>query len=174
MKIMKKFLLITLGIMGTLLIAGFAVIVLGLIPMTAASGFTRHVEVGPQVEIEMLPDAEQTTREFYDWYLESFDDRAAGDFHNPLAEKTYQESSLLTGDFKSRVDDLLQSFEQGGYDPFLCAQDIPDSVSIETQEQSAEAATVRVQTSFEGHQFEASLIFDDQSWKIDDILCETK
>ena len=171
---MKNFFVISLVILGAVLIGGFVIILLGIIPMTTASGITQEIEVSPQTTLNLQHDAEETVRTFYTWYLDSFGDRANGDFHNPLTEKTYRKSDLLTAGFKTRADDILQSFEGGAYDPFLCAQDFVDSVSTETLSQTTETATIRVSTNFEGHQFDVNLIRDGQLWKIDNILCGSK
>ena len=172
---MKKVFLMTVGIAEILLIGGMAAIILGLIPMTAASGFT-EVEVGSQIETNVQPGPEETVQEFYTSYLDIFDHQAEDGFHNPLVERTFRQSDLLTEDFKSRVDALLDSFTEDGlgYDPFLCAQDIPDSISAETLSPDSGTAPVQVTSSFEGHQLEVRVIQDGQTWKIDDIVCGVK
>ena len=78
---MKKVFLMTVGIAEILLIGGMAAIILGLIPMTAASGFT-EVEVGPQIETNVQPGPEETVQEFYTSYLDIFDHQAEDGFHN--------------------------------------------------------------------------------------------
>jgi len=76
---------------------------------------------------------------FYTWYLGSIGAPGSEDFHNLLADGTYRESGLLSDGYISKVDELLASFEHGGYDPFLMAQDLPREFSVEsgTDEMSA-------------------------------------
>jgi hypothetical protein len=68
---------------------------------------------------------------FYTWYLGYIGDRASGDFRNPLVDKAYQDHPLLSQDLVQEVDALLASFDRGGYDPFLLAQDIPQDFSVD-------------------------------------------
>jgi hypothetical protein len=79
--------------------------------------------------VERSAKLEAVVQEFYTWYLESIGDRAAGTFQNPLTDQVYQNSEYLTPSFIERVDEILADFgERGGYDPFLCAQDIPQEM----------------------------------------------
>ncbi len=65
----------------------------------------------------------------------------------------------------------IASFDRGGYDPFLCAQDIPDSVTVDEATISGDTASVAVHTSFAGHAFQVDLKLVDGQWKISDIIC---
>jgi hypothetical protein len=40
------------------------------------------------------------------------------------------------------VDEIIASFDKGGYDPFLCAQDIPGGFTIEKAVVSGDQASV--------------------------------
>jgi hypothetical protein len=44
------------------------------------------------------------------------------------------------------TDEIIASFDRGGYSPFLCAQDIPDSVTVDEATISGDTASVTVHT----------------------------
>ena len=147
------------------LYVGLAVVaVLAGVAVVAVSGPALLYGAQAEVKAEVLP--EDVVADFYAWYLGSTD-LAAG--RNPLAERAYQSSELLTEGFVVRVDELLDSFERGGYDPFLLAQDVPTSVDVGEAVVSGESAQVRVETSFEGHGLLVTLKRIDGGWKIDDV-----
>ena len=113
----------------------------------------------------------QVVESFYGWYLAYIGDPASETFRNPMVDRAYRGHELLTDRFVQQVDELLDSFEHGGYDPFLCAQDIPQALTA--QEIALDGGTVEVEvtTSFAGHSFRLDLIDQDGTWKIDDIRC---
>jgi hypothetical protein len=95
-----------------------------------------------------------------------------------LAERGYRSNEYLTPEFVEKVDALLDSFDKGGYDPFLCAQDIPEEIAVGEAEVSGEQARVvvhklwNVGTEYESvydHTVELRLV--EGQWKIDDIIC---
>jgi hypothetical protein len=59
----------------------------------------------------------------------------------------------------------------GGYDPFLCAQDIPDKIYVNAADISGQTAEIRVTSSFGGHEFKVLLVQEDGEWKIDEVRC---
>lgn len=89
-------------------------------------------------------DPAEVAQAFYDWYLGFIGDRSSGTFHNPLAEGAYRANPLLSEAFVTRVDALLDSFEGGGYDPFLLAQDIPQDIYAQSAMQTGDLARVTV------------------------------
>jgi hypothetical protein len=109
---------------------------------------------------------EQVVETYYDWYLDYA--RGTG---NPLVDGAYRDSAYLTAGLVQKVDSLLDSFAGGGYDPFLCAQDIPESLTAEPVAGTATEASVLVRTSFEGHEFTVELVLVDGRWLIDDVFC---
>jgi hypothetical protein len=113
----------------------------------------------------------QVAEAFYKWYLAYIGDPATESFRNPMADRAYRESELLTGRFVRQIDELLASFDGAGYDPFLCAQAIPQSLSAEELVLDGDTAEVEVTTSFIGHRFRVDLVSQDGVWKIDDIRC---
>jgi hypothetical protein len=68
---------------------------------------------------------------FYTWYLGYIGDRSSDDFRNPLVDKAYHDHPLLADEFEQQVDETLAGFENGGFDPFLLAQDIPQDFSVD-------------------------------------------
>jgi hypothetical protein len=107
---------------------------------------------------------------FYDWYL-SYPG-------NVVTDGAYRSSEYLTEEFVEKVDAVVASFDQGGYDPFLCAQDIPgDLFADEAMVSGDEAAVVvhqvwNVGTEYEvAHDVVVELQMVDGAWTIADIVC---
>jgi hypothetical protein len=113
----------------------------------------------------------QVVEGFFQWYLAYMGDPTTDAFRNPMVDRAYGESDLLTGRFVQQIDELLASFDGAGYDPFLCAQDIPRSLSTEEIALDGAIAEVEVTTNFVGHRFHVDLINQDGAWKIDNIRC---
>jgi hypothetical protein len=120
----------------------------------------------PQLEGPMPTTPEGTVQGFYSWYLWYV--RNTG---NPLADGAYRSSEYLTWPLIEKIDQIVASFDKGGYDPFLCAQDIPDSFTIDAVEIVGDTARVTVRTNFEGHAFTLSLVRMGERWAIDDVAC---
>lgn len=90
----------------------------------------------------------------------------------PLSEKKYHNSGYLTENIIIKTDELLDSFDYGGYDPFVCAQDVPENFEVRVVDSSEETATVIIKTDFENHEFSVNLVFKGNKWLIDDIDCK--
>jgi hypothetical protein len=86
-------------------------------------------EAGEQVTAQELGPA-AVVQDFYDWYLGYIGNRSGGTFRNPLVDAAYQNSGFLSPGFIAEVDETLASFQQGGFDPFLLAQDIPQGFEV--------------------------------------------
>ena len=121
---------------------------------------------------------EEVVRGFYDWYLGYIGDPAAEEMRNPLVDGAYRSSEYLTEDFVQRVDEIIASFDKGGYDPFLCAQDIPRSFTVDEAAVSGEESTVVVHQLWNpGTEYESvrdvkvALQMGDGAWKIADVTC---
>jgi len=144
---------------GRLILGGGLVAVAVVVGLLAAG-------IGPAQATEDVAPEEVVTR-FYDWYL---GDAGAGEImQSPLADRAYRTSELLSSEFVAEVDALLDSFERGGYDPFLLAQDVPASLEVGEAVVVGETALVPVETSFEGHRFSVTLKLIDGTWKIDGV-----
>ncbi len=120
--------------------------------------------VCPTVEAtRMEPGA--VVEAFYAWYLDY------SETGNPLVDGAYRSNKYLTEAFVQKVDELIASFDKGGYDPFLCAQDVSQDIMVEEVSLSVDEARVQVKTSFEGHSFDLLLQREGDQWKIADVLC---
>jgi hypothetical protein len=129
---------------------------------------TAEVSEPPQ-PVSQAPDAVVET--FYTWYVDYIGDRASGGMRNPLADGAYRSSEYLTEAFVQEVDALIASFDRGGYDPFLCAQDIPQDITVGEVNVSGDEAQVKVETNFEGHSFNVLLQREGDQWNIADVVC---
>ncbi|MFH0891611.1 MAG: hypothetical protein V1867_02420 [Candidatus Falkowbacteria bacterium] len=112
------------------------------------------------------PLPEKTVLDFYSVW--------AGYEGNPMVDRIYRESALLTPACVSKIDAVLDtSLAQGGFDPVLCAQDIPEGLNIVDSEISDNAAVVTVLEAFSGGDkiFDIRLVKTNGEWKIDEIAC---
>lgn len=114
--------------------------------------------------------AEQTVAQFYAIYLD-----VTGQ-ENPLATRAYRDIPFLSKDLVRQVDALLDGFRSdvhgaGGYDPFLCAQDIPGAVTAGEAVVDGAVARVPVTTSFAEQGFTVVLEQEDVGWVIANIQC---
>jgi hypothetical protein len=126
----------------------------------------RDIVCPPPPEAE-AKTPEQVVAAFYDWYLVY-----AEHVGNPLADKAYHDSPYLTADLVQHMDEVIAGFDRGGYDPFLCAQDVPDSVTLDGVFMNYQTPGVLVRTSFDGHYFTVDLrLMDDDLWQISNVTC---
>ena len=95
---------------------------------------------------------EQVTQAFYDAYLQ-----AARSRNSPLSDGAYKALPGLDAEFAREIERGLTTFGQGGFDPFLCAQDIPGEVTLGQATTDGDEAVVPVSTSFRGHGFQVHL-----------------
>ncbi|MBN1246218.1 MAG: DUF3828 domain-containing protein [Anaerolineae bacterium] len=114
---------------------------------------------GPERE-----DPGEVVSGFYQWYL--------GYEGNVLVDGAYRDHPVVSLDFAEAVQDRLASFDQGAYDPFLCARDRPDAIDAGMITISGDTAEVAVSTSFPGHAFTVVLVAEGQSWQITDVVCD--
>ena len=110
------------------------------------------------------PAPAQVVTDFYNWYLGYA--RGGEELRNPLADGAYRSSEYLADGFIAEVDEIVASFDQGGYDPFLMAQDVPQSVTVGEAIIDGDQAQVRVDTGFEGHALTVTLQRLDGQWQI--------
>jgi hypothetical protein len=145
--------------------AGLAVLaVVTGVAVLAVSGPAFLYSARAQVTDDVVP--EEVVRGFYGEYLEAID-LVAG--RNPLVARAYRSSEFLSEEFVAEVDELLDSFEHSAYDPFLLAQDVPESIEVGGAVVSGETARVPVETSFDDHAFVVTLKRVDGAWLIDDV-----
>lgn len=122
------------------------------------------------------PPAEPETpatvvRAFYDFYLSYIGDPASDNFRNPLVDKAYHDTPYLTESFVQHIDELLAEFGGAGYDPFLCAQDIPVFIEPDVTFERNGMASVVFRSSFPNQLVTVDLRPEDESWRISNITC---
>ena len=113
---------------------------------------------------------EQVVESFYQDYLAYIGEPGSENFRNPLVDRHYRESELLTASFKEHIDELLEKKEGIIADPFLCAQDIPGEIEIMGIHQDENRAQV-IGTSFSGHVFTVDLRQEKDAWLIANVSC---
>jgi len=130
---------------------------------------TQPIVPAPPAQAGPVASPEQVVEAFYRWYLNQ---------DSVLADRTYRDSEYLSAAFVPKVDGILDSFEGGGYDPFLCAQDIPGTVTADKAVIAGDEATVVVHQIWNpGTEYETirdlTLVLRqvDGQWRIDNILC---
>ena len=119
---------------------------------------------------------ESTVEAFYRWYTHYNG--------NVMVDEAYRDHASLTPDVVQKVDDIVASFTHGAYDPFLCAQDIPQAFEVDAATvdgdsiASATAATLTAHgvwnpdTEYESrNDIFVKLSKINGVWKIADISC---
>lgn len=94
---------------------------------------------------------------------------------NPMTDRLFENSQLVTDAFVADMSDTLASFQNGGVDPVLCAQDKPERISVQAQTAAAgsDRATAVVTETFGSTTVMTTVILERQEgdWKIDKIQC---
>jgi hypothetical protein len=116
--------------------------------------------VSPQDPLVLTP--EEVVEGFYNWYTE---------YPGNPNQGAYRASPFLTESLMDSTAEIVAGFQMGGYDPFLCAQDIPDKIYVNAADISGQTAEIRVTSSFGGHEFKVLLVQEDGEWKIDEVRC---
>lgn len=105
---------------------------------------------------------QEVVTQFYRWYI--------GYPGNPLVDKEYRTSPYLAPSFIQEVDETLASFDRGGGDPFLLAQDIPEEFTVGEATLAGDRATVALDFYWGGNptpsQREVHLERIDGEWVI--------
>jgi hypothetical protein len=117
-----------------------------------------------------VPSPERVVEDFFRWYV-----TYPG---SPLADEAYHTRDDLTAACVRRVDETVASFERGGYDPFLCAQDRPGAFAVEEAEIAGGNAHVIVElvwnpeTPYEfTRDLGVNLEWVEGQWRIAEIVC---
>ena len=111
----------------------------------------------------------QLTESFYRWHL-SFPG-------NPLLHTRDKWTEYFTPSFIHDVEMLLNSFRDspGGFDPFLCAQNIPAVFTVSAGDQSGAQAGVLVRMEWgpgsSATEVTVGLVQDAGRWWIAEIVC---
>lgn len=109
---------------------------------------------------------EQAMQEFYTQWLTHEG--------SPLADKVYRNNGYVTQEFADKVDRIVVSFDKGGYDPILCAQDIPQDMETVNSSVKEDSAVLTVKEKFSGGDRMIEVVMDrvDGQWKIGDVVCQ--
>jgi hypothetical protein len=132
-----------------------------------------RIVLASTLSISSRADPAEVARSFYSWLLEYGQTQG-----NPLVDKAYRSNVLLDEQFVQQVDRLLESFVGGGYDPFLCAQDVPATGEVGEATISGEEARVTVHEMWNpGTQYELArdvtvvLRMAEGQWGITNVIC---
>lgn len=97
---------------------------------------------------------------------------------NPLVGEFYQSNPYLSAAAEQKIADIIASFERGGYDPVLCAQDWPQHFVFEAPIVTDNTATATVHGVWNaGTEYEllndiaVTLDVIEGQWQITDITC---
>ena len=145
---------------------------LAIIPIAAALALAAYFfwpNILPGASASVAP--EQVVEQYYDWYLDYIGDPGTEAFRNPLVDRAYQHSPLLLGSYIGHIDELLDGSEFIPADPFLCAQDIPVTITTQNAFSDEDQAKVIVRTSFQNHVSTVDLLKKWGQWKISNITC---
>ena len=147
----------------------------------ALGGCSAHEDPKPTVVTEeaepcpggALPDVRglepgAVVQTFYEWYLACTSGRER---RNPLAEGLLETTGCLSRDLVAHLQETVASYDRGGADPILCAQDVPSSVTVLETQIDADQAQVLLGTSFQGHVLRIGLEQREGWWQIVDIRC---
>lgn len=107
----------------------------------------------------------QSVSQFYSWYF--------GYEGNPLASGAYKSSQLLSEKFKQKLETTLASFDQGGYDPIICAQDKPTRYEVSRSQASGDGTRVQLKEMYDGtvYVLDIGLVKIGETWQIDEVRC---
>ena len=140
-------------------------------PGTPAEPSTPTEPRTPTAEAPESLTPQQVTANFYDWYLGYIGDPASETFRNPLVDQAYRDTPYLSASFVGHVDELLAGFAGGGYDPFLCAQNVPTEMTPDVVFTRSDRASVVVRSSFPNHMVTVDLQPEGERWVISNITC---
>lgn len=158
----KRFSVLALGL---LLIVIFGACATGTLEIGPAAPQEDPGQVSMQ-ETEILASFEpgEVVQNFYNDWLDY--GRYTG---NPLFDEHYKTSSYLSESGIARLE--AEKGPQGWLaDPVLCAQDLPESVTVESSTVEGDKASVLAVTSWDTR-LGVDLVKVDQIWQIDSITC---
>jgi hypothetical protein len=136
-----------------------AIVGFGLLVSAAYAGYwfgTQQEQLSKELYPSMTP--EKVTESFYNWYISY---RAAGG-----NLEVYKTSEYVSNELIRKLEGVV------GYDPVLCAQNIPESVTVGKATVSEGNASVAVTESFIGTpSLKVDLKLLNNKWRITDIIC---
>lgn len=106
---------------------------------------------------------------FYGWYLDYIGEGETR--QNPLVDRAYRSSELLSEGFIAEIDETLASFGEGpGFDPILRAQDVPVRIEVGEATVDGDEASVTVEMFWGGNPTPSERVVTleliDGAWKI--------
>lgn len=116
---------------------------------------------------------EGTVQMFYAWYTDAIRRRFADD----TVDADFHHSDLLTDSFKQHLDEMRAVAEAAnpelglGYDPLLCAQDVPYHVTPDQALIDGDTARLTTRSSFPNHVLVIDLQKTDAGWLIGNVDC---
>ncbi len=137
----------------------------------------RPASSAPNMEGPQMKTPEAVVDAFYSWYLDYAHHKG-----NPIVEGVYHGSEYLSEACVQKVDNVIASFDGPGHDPFLCAQDIPDIVTVEDAVVEGMSATVTAhgvwnagtESEFKNDIYLTLRQVDNGGWEITDVECKAK
>ncbi|NPV07348.1 MAG: DUF3828 domain-containing protein [Anaerolineae bacterium] len=136
----------------------WTLIAIGLVAVLGLAAWIGYPQLTGAAPANTTPS--ETVEAFYSWYIGLPMDQI---------NTAYKDSDYLTEGFVQKVEQIRASFDRGGYDPILLAQDIPNEVKAVEETVSGDTALVRVETSFAGHSFLVELTQVGGEWRISDV-----
>jgi hypothetical protein len=129
----------------------------------------------PNMEGPQMKTPEAAVDAFYRWYLDYAHDKG-----NPIVDGIYHGSEYLSEACVQKIDSIIASFDGPGHDPFLCAQDIPDIITVEDAVVEGSNATLTAhgvwnagtESEFKNDIYLALHQVDNGGWEITDVECK--
>ncbi len=90
-----------------------------------------------------------------------------------LGDGSYRNIDVWTPALTQKIDGIVASFDKGGYDPVLCAQDKPANFSVYEVSKGRDEVKVEVKEDYltSVKTVEVTLVKVGKSWRINDINC---
>lgn len=124
----------------------------------------------PEESTGISPEA--VVEAFYTEWREAVSEAMTGGGESPLGSGAYHDSAYVSSDFAAEVDATVAGFEGGGYDPFLCAQDVPSELVVDGAIYTTSGARAAAHSSFANHAFVVELEpGGDDGWQITNVIC---
>jgi len=146
-----------------------------IVALLGVVGWAQFPQTESTQDVKAVVPPQEVVADFYNWYLE-YVNAGRGDMagmRNPLVDGAYRTCGYLTGTFVQEIDETLASFDKGGFDPLLLAQDIPESVDAGETVIVGDEASVVIQMFWSGNPTPTERTVTvkqvDGQWKIADI-----
>lgn len=125
-----------------------------LLLLLSAYGWMRHTR---------NPGAKDVVEKFYHMWTDS-------SIH-PLVEFSYRGSPYLTREMQRRLDRQARSFETTGFDPVVCALQVPEDYDVSFTDGDSEHPTLAVDLPGDIRVTVTAAKQEDGTWLIDSVTC---